>query len=151
MENVQVEQEVTSMRVGFWLDWNSNVHEEMQLHTQWLHLILDRDITTFLIESPANVAHADVDLMTFDYGGICGGYGPNEIVPALLRSIVEWCEANADRLAVMWCTFPPDWYLADFKRFGGVPSNLRCAYQVLRHSTLEQELKARYALESSHG
>lgn len=133
------------LRVGFWLDWNSNVQDEMSLHAQWLHLILDREIHTNLIVNPAVVAKSDVDLMTFDYGGICGGYGPNKTVPVLLRNITKWCERNPDRLAVMWCTFPPDWYLEDFKRHGGAPSNLRCAYQVHRHSELEQELRQRYA------
>jgi hypothetical protein len=132
------------MNVGFWLDWNSNIQDEIDMHTQWLHHILDRDITPVSIESPADVARADVDMMTFDYGGICGGYGPNEIVPVLLRSVVQWCKKNPDRLAVMWCTFKPEWYLADFKRHGGAPSNLRCAYQVYRHSTLERELQAHY-------
>jgi hypothetical protein len=132
------------LKVGFWLDWNSQVDEEISLHTQWLHLILDQVIVPVKIDQPTDVARFDGDLLTFDYGGICGGYGENRIVPALLRSVLEWCEENADRLAILWCTFPPDWYLGDFKRHGGVPANLRCAYQVYRHTALEQELKARY-------
>lgn len=132
------------MRVGFWLDWNSQVDDEIELHAQWLHLILDRVIVPIKLDKPTDAARFDGDMLTIDYGGICGGYGPNKTVPALLRSVVKWCEKNPDRLCILWCTFPPDWYLQDFKKFGGVPSNLRCAYQVHRHSALEQELRGRF-------
>lgn len=133
------------MRIGFWLDWNSDITDEIETHTQWLKYVFDDNITPVIIAQPIDVAMADCDMLTFDYGGICGGYGPNEIVPILIASVVRWCEKNPDRLALLWCTFPPEWYLGDFKRFGGVPSNLRCAYRVYNDSAIEQELRAHYA------
>lgn len=132
------------MKVGFWLDWNSNIEDEISMHRDYLaYVVFDRDITPVRIEKPADVARFDGDLLTFDYGGITGGYGPNKIVPVLLRAVVKWCEKNPDRLALIWCTFPPKVYLDDFKRFGGVPSNLRCIYR-RESKPVEAELRAHY-------
>lgn len=132
------------MKVGFWLDWNSNVQEEMEVHSRFLELALDRPIHTTLIKEPQDVSQFDGDLLTFDYGGITMGYGPNTIVPVLLRAVREWCENNPDRLALLWCTFDPSWYLDDFDYYGGVPDNLR-TYHRHNREHVEAELKKHYA------
>lgn len=98
------------MRVGFWLDWNGDVEGELQVNTGTLRLALDCEIIQVIIPHWAKLQSADVDLLTFDYGGLSGGYGPNPIVPAIVESVQRWCEKNPDRLALVWCTFAPEWY-----------------------------------------
>ncbi len=135
------------MRVGFWLDWNGPVEDELYLHTSTLALALDREITPVEIKHWAKIPSFDGDLLTFDYGGIAGGYGPNPIVPAMIDGVRKWCERNPDRLALVWCTFEPDWYRDDFQNNGGLPCNLRFYHRLTAH-VLERELRERYPQQS---
>lgn len=133
------------MRVGFWLDWNSRVEDEMRMHRQTLELfVFDEDVTPVHIESERDIAAFDGDMLTFDYGGITGGYGPNPIVPVVIAGVRKWCERNPDRLAVMWCTFEPKWYLQDFKHAGGIPPNLRCWHRTTQDA-VANTLREHYA------
>jgi hypothetical protein len=132
------------MRVGFWLDWNGPVQDEFNTWRQMLELfVFDQDIDAVLLKNWTEINSFDGDLLTFDYGGIQGGYGPNPIVPALVATVQEWCEKNPDRLAMVWCTFAPKDYRCDFKAHGGVPTNLRFWHRDTE-SVLTAELQAHY-------
>ncbi len=124
------------LRVGFWLDWNGDTAEELQLHTATLELTFDAPVTPIVLKHWAQLATCDCELLTFDYGGLRGGYGPNPIVPALVEQVQAWCARNPDRLALLWCTLPPNWYLGDFRAHGGVPVNLRCWHYSNRDATM---------------
>ncbi len=119
------------MRVGFWLDDNGHVQDELDTNIRLLELfVFDRSIIPVVIKHWTQVKDFDGDLLTFDYGGITGGYGPNPVVPVLVDGVREWCANNPDRLALIWCTFRPEFYLQDFKHMGGIPGNLRCWYRM---------------------
>jgi hypothetical protein len=132
------------MRVGFWLDWNGNVEDELSTNKQMLELfVFDREIEAITIKHWAAMLSFDGDLLTFDYGGISGGYGPNPIVPALVETVQDWCKKNPDRLAMVWCTFPPEHYREDFKYHGGIPNNLRFWHRYTE-KVLTEELQKHY-------
>lgn len=134
------------MKVGYWLDWNSDTASEMEEHTMYLQeVVFDGKIVTPVeITHWTQVERFDGDLLTFDYGGMTGGYGPNPIVPELIRGVKAWCRKNPDRLALIWCTFKPEYYLEDFKANGGkVPDNLRC-WHYTTHDAVDAALREFY-------
>lgn len=131
------------LRVGFWLDWNGDIEDELSMNVQTLELLFGQSIKVVQLKHWAELESCDCDLLTFDYGGITGGYGPNPIVPALVEGVFNWCERNPDRLAMVWCTFPTSYYESDFKRHGDTPKNLRFWHRYTREA-LERELQSCY-------
>lgn len=133
------------MKIGYWLDWNSKVDEEFETNHMYLtEIVFDRPARGVLLKNISDLAQFDGDLLTFDFGGITGGYGPNEVVPRVLENVREWCEGNPDRLAMVWCTFPAKFYREYFEHDGGVPRNLRF-WEQRKSDDLAEELRRHYA------
>lgn len=110
--------------VGFWLDWNGNEADEMQMHQENLEELFNEPIKVVEIRHWTQMKSFDGDILTFDYGGISDGFSSGGIVGAITETVISWCNENPDKIAVIWCTFRPGYYAKDFKENGGIPTNL---------------------------